>query len=239
MGRSTRSSTTSSERTAEGPPGAGRIIVPALTLALVAAAGWLGYRRGRDGARGERAALAGQVEALDGRLRALERRGQAQLVARVASMQEAVQAAPPAPPAAERPNLKPVRAPPPADDDDLRRYFAAVELRFAGEPREAGWAQPVEDELRRIGEGPGPRLAGVVVEAARCGRGMCRLEIRREPGPEAAATMQELVRRAARVLPQALVENTADPGRVVVYLVREGEPGFPPLVGRSPEASPP
>jgi hypothetical protein len=251
MGSSIRSSTTSSERSAArstraGHPWRGPVI--AAVAALLLAAGLAGQRRGLlgPGRQGQgprqdhddadrQAALERELAGLKARLRALERSRQ------IAERGAPVVSAPPAETApvatasgAASPAPRPAR---PADEEDERRYFAALEERLAGEPRDTAWAQAAEDKLRRSGDGFGARLT---VEAIRCGRATCRLDIKREPGrPDAAETLQELVRRAVRVVPQAVVQTTDDPARLVIYLARENEGPFPPLVGREPGTRPP
>jgi hypothetical protein len=220
----------------------------AVVVALLAAVGFVAYQRGRQRAgdggdpRLRQAELEQELAVLETRLRALERSRQSLARARLGAVPESPASAPtrpasvaPAPGAAPAPP-RPHQAPP-ATADDERLYFAAVEARHAGETRDPGWAEPVEQKLRQSADGLGSRLT---VELARCGRDMCRLDIRREAEPEADATaaLQELVRRVVRVLPAALVQNTDDPRRLVVYLVRDGAEGFPPLVGREPEPAP-
>jgi hypothetical protein len=211
------------------------VLVSAVAIAALGVAGLVGYRRGRRQPEADRdvdsralrqAALEQELTELRARLRALEWRAQPAAVAPAASWPAEPEAAPPA---------RPRRAPP-ATAEDERQYFAALEARRAGEIRDPEWAEPTERRLRQSAEGFGARLT---IESARCGRAVCRLDIKREVGPDAPATMEELVRRAVRVLPAALVQNTEDPARLVVYLVREGAEGFPPLVGRDPEPAPP
>jgi hypothetical protein len=200
---------------------------------MLAAAGIVAYRRmGRSGrqengaaaSQERQAALEQELRVLKARLGALERQNAEQQLASSREAPRPLAAAPaPAPP---RPGL-----PPPADEEDTRRYFAALEARFAAEPRDAAWAAPVEQKLRESAGEFGERVS---VKAVRCGRGMCRMDLERQPGPEAAATLQDLIRRAVTVLPQAVVQNSDDPTRLVLYFVREGDDGFPPLVGRDP-----
>jgi len=207
-----------------------------MALAVLAAIGAASYSRAlhrpddpEADRRVRQAALEQELALLRARLRALEQRTpQAPLGP------AAAQAEPSAAPAVALPH--PRRAPP-ATAEDQRHYFEALEARHAGEARDPAWAEPTEQKLRESAEGLGTRLT---IESARCGREMCRLNINRQVDPEAeaTATLQELVRRVVRVLPAALVQNTDDPARLVVYLVREGAEGFPPLVGREPDPAP-
>jgi hypothetical protein len=220
------------------------VVLSAVAVALLAGAGVVGYQRGRhrasDGegdSRLRQAELEQQLIVLETRLRALERNRQALARSRLglAPVEPQASANPPSVSGAPAPPLPGSRRAPPATADDERLYFAAIEARHGGETRDPAWAEPVEQKLRHSAEGLGTRLT---IELARCGREMCRLDIRREVEPEADATvaLQELVRRVVRVLPAALVQNTDDPRRLVVYLVREGAGGFPPLVGREPDS---
>jgi hypothetical protein len=55
-----------------------------------------------------------------------------------------------------------------------------------------------------------------------------------EPAAEATTSPPPVqVPRVVTVLPTALVQNTDDPARLVVYSARDAGQGFPPLVGRA------
>jgi hypothetical protein len=223
------------------------VVVSAVAVVL-AATGVVGYQhlrhRGGDGEgdpRLRQAELEQQLNVLETRLRALERSRQTLAQARLALPPGEPQPGATMPPVAgaaapvASPSLPRPGQTPPATADDQRAYFAAIEARHASEPRDRGWAEPFEQKLRQSAEGLGARLT---IESARCGHEMCRLDIRREveSDTDATAALQELVRRVVRVLPAALVQNTDDPRRLVVYLVRDGAEGFPPLVGREPDS---
>jgi hypothetical protein len=211
-----RSSTTSSR------------LVGAAALGLVVAAAAVGYQRGRASqtAEAQRAELAREVALLTARIQAVERRARVPALAPRPAVERAAEATT-SPPPVQAPAARPVR-PPPADEEDTRRYFLAVEGRLAAQARDPSWAEPTEQRLRHAGDG-----LPVTVASVRCGRDLCRLELQRDPGPQAPSTLEELVRRAVTVLPTALVQNTDDPARVVVYLARDAGQGFPPLVGRA------
>ena len=211
-------------------------LLGAATSGLVAGAFFVGQQVGGSrrpaapsatGADGNRTGAGGDVEQevrlLKARLHALERRPAAPAAAEVPGPTGSE-----GPAAAELAAGGPASEPRPADDEDRRRYFLAIEDRLAAEPRDPRWADPLEEKLRRLGED----LAGqVTVLSARCSRSLCRAELRRPPG--AAALTRELARQAAAVLPEVLLRSTDDPARVVLYLQPEEGENFPPLTARA------
>jgi hypothetical protein len=224
MESSIRSSSTNSERSPLL-----LVVVLAGTAALTAGGLWLGYRRGvaaRPVATSVERPASTEMEqrlvVMEARLRSLERRRAADQVVVAAD-----------------PGAAPVPAPalpvPPADEADVRRYFAALDERLAGERRDPSWAPSAEQTLWQSAEGLGEKAQ---VEAVRCGEQTCRVTVKCDPGPPGQEGLRELLRREMGVLPEAVIQQADDRSSATVYLAREGREGFPPMIGSGAEGAP-
>jgi hypothetical protein len=112
-----------------------------------------------------------------------------------------------------------------------RAYFGELDARLAAEVRDPAWAAPTEELLRGTSRELRPRIS---VEAAQCGRSMCRVETASDPQEEGPA-LDRFITATVSLLPEVVVRDGDLPGRRVVYFARKvGE--FPAMV---PEAEGP